>query len=52
MLEAEKILMNDAVIGLVYQVGAARLTKSYLKGIAYHPFGATYSLKWVEIKNE
>ncbi|GER67360.1 peptide ABC transporter substrate-binding protein [Weizmannia acidilactici] len=39
MLKAEKILMNDAAIGPLYQRAYLRLQKPYVKGVEDHLFG-------------
>lgn len=45
MLQAEKILMDDAAIGPIYQRATLRLVKPYVKGIEYHTFGPDYTFK-------
>ncbi|ASN06680.1 peptide ABC transporter substrate-binding protein [Virgibacillus necropolis] len=50
MLEAEKILFEDAAIGPAYQVTNAVLQRLYVKDLAYHPSGAEFSFKWAYIK--
>jgi oligopeptide transport system substrate-binding protein len=48
--EAERILMEDAAIGPLYQRGVAALQKPYVKGLVVHPFGADFSYKWAYIE--
>ncbi|MBO9128653.1 peptide ABC transporter substrate-binding protein [Bacillus sp. 165] len=50
MLEAEKILFDDAAIAPLYQRGIAYVQKDYVKGILEHSFGGDYSFKWAYIK--
>ncbi|MFX3630025.1 MAG: peptide ABC transporter substrate-binding protein [Ectobacillus sp.] len=50
LLEAEKILFNDAVISPIYQRGRAFITKPYVKNVYYHPVGGDYSYKWAYIE--
>ncbi|KUP07519.1 peptide ABC transporter substrate-binding protein [Bacillus coahuilensis p1.1.43] len=50
MADAEKILMDDAVISPMYQKGSAYLEKEYVKGILRHAFGADYSYKWAHVE--
>ena len=46
LLEAEKILMEKATIGPIYQVGSARITKPNLKGLTEHSFSIDMSYRW------
>lgn len=50
MINAEKILIDDAGIAPLYQNGTAALQKSNLTGMVHHLFGAPYSYKWIEWK--
>ncbi|MGM9943355.1 MAG: peptide ABC transporter substrate-binding protein [Lysinibacillus sp.] len=50
LIEAEKLLMESATIGPIYQVGIASLTKSYVKDLYRHPFGTDLSFKWAYIE--
>ncbi|MGN1386853.1 MAG: peptide ABC transporter substrate-binding protein [Bacillus sp. (in: firmicutes)] len=50
LIEAEKLLMESATIGPIYQVGLARLTKPYVKDLYRHPFGTDMSFKWAYIE--
>ncbi|MGF2615354.1 peptide ABC transporter substrate-binding protein [Rossellomorea vietnamensis] len=50
MLEAEKILFEDAAISPMYQRGVAYLERPYVKGILRHAFGADASYKWAHIE--
>ncbi|QFF98243.1 peptide ABC transporter substrate-binding protein [Psychrobacillus glaciei] len=53
MAKAEKLVVGeDYAIGPVYQKGAMILEKSYVKGIAKHPFGGDYSYKWAYIEGK
>lgn len=45
MLQAEKVLMDDAAIGPIYQRAQLRLVKPYVKGVEYHIFGPDYTFK-------
>ncbi|GAA0325201.1 peptide ABC transporter substrate-binding protein [Bacillus carboniphilus] len=49
--EAERILLEeDAAIAPLYQEGKSLLVKDYVKGLVTHPFGPSYSYKWVSIE--
>ncbi|HWO77501.1 MAG TPA: peptide ABC transporter substrate-binding protein [Bacillus sp. (in: firmicutes)] len=49
--EAERILLEeDAAIAPLYQEGKSVLVQDYVKGLVVHPFGPTYSYKWVSIE--
>ncbi|WP_421384191.1 peptide ABC transporter substrate-binding protein [Bacillus salacetis] len=50
MLEAEKILFEDAAISPMYQRGSAYLERPYVHGILRHAFGADASYKWAYIE--
>ncbi|MBO9129319.1 peptide ABC transporter substrate-binding protein [Bacillus sp. 165] len=50
LLEAEKILFDDAAIAPVYQRGAAYVQKDYVKGVLEHSFGGDFSFKWAYIE--
>ena len=50
LIEAEKLLMESATIGPIYQAGSARLTKPYVKDLYRHPFGTDISFKWAYIE--
>ncbi|WP_102028337.1 peptide ABC transporter substrate-binding protein [Salirhabdus sp. Marseille-P4669] len=45
-LEAEKVLLDDAVIAPLYQKGNAQLVSPNLKGVIINAFGAEYEYKW------
>lgn len=49
MAEAERILLEDAAIGPIYQRGLMSLQKPYVHNIVSHPFGGDYSYKWAYI---
>ncbi|PLT28446.1 peptide ABC transporter substrate-binding protein [Peribacillus deserti] len=50
LLDAEKILMDDAAISPMYQRGVAFLQREYVKGIVEHPFGGDFGYKWAHIE--
>ncbi|PLT30380.1 peptide ABC transporter substrate-binding protein [Peribacillus deserti] len=50
LLDAEKILMDDAAISPMYQRGTAYLQRDYVKGIVEHPFGGDFGYKWAHIE--
>lgn len=50
LLEAEKVLMEDAGIAPVYQRANAVLEKDYVKNIGEHLVGADYSYKWAHVE--
>ncbi|MFD1039518.1 peptide ABC transporter substrate-binding protein [Virgibacillus byunsanensis] len=50
MLEAEKLLFEDAAIGPAYQVTNAVLQRTNIKDLAYHPSGAEFTFKWAYIE--
>lgn len=50
MLEAEKILLDQAAIGPIYQRYNAILEKPYVQNIGKHLVGPEYSYKWASIK--
>ncbi|WP_026693278.1 peptide ABC transporter substrate-binding protein [Peribacillus kribbensis] len=50
MLDAEKILMDDAAISPMYQRGTSYLQRDYVKGIVKHPFGGDFGYKWASIE--
>ncbi len=50
LLEAEKLLMDEAPIGMLYQRGLSNVQREYVKGIISHQFGADYSYKWASIE--
>jgi oligopeptide transport system substrate-binding protein len=52
MLEAEKILFDDAAIAPLYQRGLAVLQRSDIKGLVRHPSGPDFSFKWTHIEGE
>lgn len=49
MLSAEKILLDDAAIGPIYQRYNAILKKSYVENIGTHLVGPEYSFKWASV---
>lgn len=49
-LEAEKILLEDAVIAPLYQKARAQLVSSRLQGVIVNPFGAEYEYKWAYVE--
>jgi oligopeptide transport system substrate-binding protein len=50
MQDAEKILLEDAAIAPVYQLGQSYVQKPYVKGITKHMIGGDYSYKWASIE--
>ena len=52
MQEAEKILLQDAVIAPLYHTGSAYLQKEYVKGIEKHQFGGVYTYKHAYISGK
>lgn len=52
MLEAEKMLFEDAAIAPLYQRGLAVLQRSTINGLVRHPSGPDFSFKWTEIDAE
>ena len=51
LLEAERILLEDAAIGPVYQRANAVLERDYVNNIAEHLVGAEYTYKWASVEN-
>lgn len=49
LLEAEKILMDDAAIAPVYQRSAAYLQRGTVKDIYKHNYGGDLSFKWASV---
>ncbi|EOO66734.1 oligopeptide-binding protein oppA [Bacillus cereus VD021] len=50
--EAERILLEDAAVAPLYQMGSAYVQKDYVKGIEKHQFGGVYTYKNAYIANE
>lgn len=50
LLEAEKILLEDGIVGPLYYDGLSYLQKTNVKGIVTHPYGASPDLKWATIE--
>ncbi|EEM16720.1 MULTISPECIES: peptide ABC transporter substrate-binding protein [Bacillus] len=50
MQDAEKMLLDDAVIAPVFQRGLSYLQKPYVKDLYIHQFGPATSLKWADVK--
>jgi oligopeptide transport system substrate-binding protein len=50
MLEAEKMLFEDAAIAPLYQRGLAVLQRSDIKGLVRHPSGSDFSFKWTSLE--
>ncbi|EJS66226.1 MULTISPECIES: peptide ABC transporter substrate-binding protein [Bacillus] len=50
--EAERILLEDAAVAPLYQMGSAYIQKDYVKGIEKHQFGGVYTYKNAYIANE
>ncbi|SIS47765.1 peptide ABC transporter substrate-binding protein [Salimicrobium flavidum] len=51
-LEAEKLLMDDAVLAPLYQRSVAQLQKPYVNGVYVNPMGADYTYKYAYIEKE
>ncbi|MEI2315771.1 ABC transporter substrate-binding protein [Bacillus paramobilis] len=49
--EAERILLEDAAVAPLYQMGSAYVQKAYVKGIEKHQFGGIYTYKNAYILN-
>ncbi|HDR6317942.1 TPA: peptide ABC transporter substrate-binding protein [Bacillus thuringiensis] len=49
--EAEQILLEDAAVAPLYQIGSAYVQKDYVKGIEKHQFGGVYAYKNAYIAN-
>lgn len=52
MLEAEKILFDDAAIGPMYQGAVSVVQQPYVKGFVSHPALPEYSYRWVTIEGK
>nr|WP_247739100.1 peptide ABC transporter substrate-binding protein [Bacillus sp. 165] len=52
LLQAEKILFDDAAIAPLYQKGGAYLERPYVKDVFDHQFGGDFSYKWAYISSE
>ncbi|MEK3929055.1 peptide ABC transporter substrate-binding protein [Bacillus sp. FSL R7-0642] len=50
--EAERILLQDAAVAPLYQMGSAYVQKDYVKGIEKHQFGGIYTYKNAYVANE
>ncbi|HWO75419.1 MAG TPA: peptide ABC transporter substrate-binding protein [Bacillus sp. (in: firmicutes)] len=50
MLEAEKMLFDDAAIGPMYQDATAIIRKPYVKDVVHHPTLPQYDYKWAYIE--
>ncbi|SDY86863.1 peptide ABC transporter substrate-binding protein [Bacillus sp. 166amftsu] len=50
MQDAEKMLLDEAVIAPVFQRGLSYIQKSYVKDLYVHQFGPATSLKWADVK--
>lgn len=50
LLEAEKILLDDAAIAPVYQRGQAYLQRDSIKNLYQHKYGGDLSLKWASVE--
>ncbi|HDR4421671.1 TPA: peptide ABC transporter substrate-binding protein [Bacillus cereus] len=50
--KAERILLEDAAVAPLYQMGSAYVQKDYVKGIEKHQFGGVYTYKNAYIANE
>ncbi len=52
LVDAEKILFDDAAIAPLYQRGSAYLQRPYVKNVYDHQFGGDFSYKWAYITAE
>jgi oligopeptide transport system substrate-binding protein len=52
MLDAEKMLFEDAAIAPLYQRGLAVLQRINIKGLVRHPSGPDFSFKWTSIEGK
>lgn len=52
LIEAEKILLEEAGAAPLYYEKEAFLQKPYVKNLVRHPVGAKYTLKWVRIEEK
>ncbi|MEC3469624.1 peptide ABC transporter substrate-binding protein [Bacillus cereus group sp. MYBK106-1] len=52
LLEAEQVLLEDATVAPLYQIGSAYVQKDYVRGIEKHQFGGIYTYKNAYIANE
>ncbi|PLR89786.1 peptide ABC transporter substrate-binding protein [Bacillus sp. T33-2] len=50
LLQAEKIILQDAAVGPLYYDGRSYLQKPYVKGLITHPYGASPDLKWATVQ--
>ncbi|WP_409288447.1 peptide ABC transporter substrate-binding protein [Peribacillus sp. SCS-37] len=50
LLDAEKILLDDAAISPMFQRGTAYLQRENVKDIVEHPFGGDFGYKWAHIE--
>ncbi|EMY4795569.1 TPA: peptide ABC transporter substrate-binding protein [Bacillus pacificus] len=50
--EAERILLGDAAVAPLYQMGSAYVQNDYVKGIEKHQFGGIYTYKNAYIANQ
>ncbi|WP_409298553.1 peptide ABC transporter substrate-binding protein [Peribacillus sp. SCS-26] len=50
LLDAEKILLDDAAISPMFQRGTAYLQREYVKDVVEHPFGGDFGYKWAHIE--
>ncbi|PLR73166.1 peptide ABC transporter substrate-binding protein [Bacillus sp. UMB0728] len=50
LLEAEKLILEDGILGPLYYDGLSYLQKPYLKGLVTHPYGASPDLKWTTVQ--
>lgn len=51
MLDAEKMLFDDAAIAPLYQRGLAVLQRTNINGLVRHPSGSDYTFKWTSIED-
>ena len=52
MLDAEKMLFEDAAIAPLYQRGLAVLQRTNIEGLVRHPSGPDFTFKWTNIESK
>ena len=52
LLQAEKMLFEDAAIGPMYQAARAMVMQDYVHDLVYHPTIPEYDLRWAYIEGK
>lgn len=52
LLEAERMLFDDAAIGPMYQVARAVVSKPFVKDLIFHPTIPEYDLRWASVEGK